>query len=147
AGGGAANAGGTDMPAGAQQSEPSGDLGKGIAALERGDTAAAKQSYQEMVKKNAKDGDAYHLLGLISEKEGKKETAEKAYRRALELKPELEASSVNLSALLIDGERYDEGLVVSRAGLGKHPENAPLHLNAAIALAGKGDQAASAKEF
>jgi Tfp pilus assembly protein PilF len=146
-GGGAASSGATDMPSGPRQSEPSGELEKGLAALERGDMVAAKQSYQDMVKKNPKDGDAYHFLGLISEKEGKKETAEKAYRKALELKPELEASSVNLSALLIESERYDDGLAVSRAGLSKHADNASLHMNAAIALAGKGDQPGSAKEF
>ena len=146
-GGGAAPSGGSDMPAGSVQNAPNGDLEKGIAALDRGDVAGAKQSYQEMIKKNPKDGEAYHLAGLIAEKEGKKDLAEKAYKRALELKPDLDASSVNLSAMLIEAEKYDDALAVSRAAIAKHADNAALHSNAALALAGKGDQAGSTKEF
>src|SRR5262249_19032776 len=77
----------------------------------------------------------------------KKELAEKAYKKALELKPELEAAAVNLSALYIDQEKPDDALGVSRAALSKHPDNAALHMNSAIALGSKGDQAASGKEF
>src|SRR5258706_12219208 len=100
-----------------------------------------------MVKKNRKDGDAYQLQGLIAEKEGKKDLAEKAYKKALELKPELDSAAVNLSALYIDQEKLDDALGGSRAGLAKHAENAALHMNMAIPLAGKGEQAGGTKEL
>src|SRR4051812_46239328 len=81
--GGGGASGGSDMPSGSVQNAPNGELEKGVAALDRGDVAGAKQSYQDMIKKNPKDGEAYHLAGLIAEKEGKKDAAEKAYKRAL----------------------------------------------------------------
>lgn len=139
--------GSSDMPAANAEAPPSGDMEKGLAALDRGDIAGAKASFQEMIKKNPKDGDAYQLQGLIAEKEGKKAEAEKAYKKALELKPELDSAAVNLSALYIDQEKLDDALTVSRAGLAKHADNAALHMNAGLAMAGKGDQAGATKEL
>src|SRR5947209_7596249 len=59
----------SDMPRTGHQDAPSGEMEKGLAALDRGDIPAAKQSLQEMIKKNPKDGEAYHFAGLIAEKE------------------------------------------------------------------------------
>jgi Tfp pilus assembly protein PilF len=136
-----------DIPADATQSPPSEELTQGMAALERNDIPAAKASQQAMIKKNPKDADAFHFLGLISEKEGKKDVAEKAYKDALKLKPDLIASAVNLSALYIDGGKFDDALAVSRAGLQRHPDDSGLHMNNGLALAGKGDTAGATKEL
>ncbi len=136
-----------DIPADASQSGESEDMKTGMAALERNDVPGARAAFQSMIKKNPKDADAYHFLGLVEEKAGKKDAAEKAYKESLKLRPDIEASMVDLSALYIDQTKYDDALAVSRAGGAKHPESAPLHLNSALALAGKGDPAGSAKEF
>jgi Tfp pilus assembly protein PilF len=147
-GGGAAAA----PPAGGEMQQathdaPSEEMARGMAALDRNDIAGAKASFQAMIKKDPKDADAYHFLGLVSEKEGKKADAEKAYKESLKLRPDLEASMVDLSALYIDQGKIEDALAVSRAGIAKHADSAPLHLNTALALAGKNDTGGASKEF
>ncbi len=123
------------------------DVAKGNKALESGDAAGAKGFAEAAVKKNAKDADALALLGMASEALGDKAGAEKAYKDALKAKPEHEAAAVNLGALLLDAQRWEDAEKACRAAIDKHKDNALLHLNLAVALSGKKDQAGSAKEF
>jgi tetratricopeptide (TPR) repeat protein len=94
-----------------------------------------------------KDASAALLLGLIDEKQGDKAGAEKAYKDAIALRPDLEPAYENLSALLIDAQRADEALTVARAGLAKVPSSAGLHANVATVLAGNGDVPGATAEF
>jgi Tfp pilus assembly protein PilF len=126
---------------------PSDEVAKGMKSLDAGDAAGAKAHAEAALKKNPKDADAFTLLGMVAEKSHDKAAAEKAYKDALKLKPDLEAAAVNLSAIYADGEKWDEAEKVARAAIGKHADNPSLHLNLAIALAGKSDQAQSGKEF
>ena len=125
----------------------SGDYDQGLAALGNGDIDGAEGAYKRIHDRDPKDGAGLVLLGLIREKQGNKEVAEKAYRRAIELRPDLEDAYVNLSALLVNRRRADEALAVARDGLTKFPSSSALHANAATALAAQGDQAAAASEF
>jgi tetratricopeptide (TPR) repeat protein len=100
-----------------------------------------------MQARDPKDASAALLLGLIDEKQGDAAGAERAYRDAVKLRPDLEAAYLNLSALLIDQKRTDDALTVARAGLSKLPSSAGLHANVATVLAEKGDQAGASGEF
>ncbi len=144
----------TDAPEPPRDAPPpsslSEDVVKGTKALEGGDAAGAKAFAMAALKTNAKDGDALALLGMAQEALGDKSAAEKAYKDALRAKPDHEVAAVNLGALLLDAQRWDDAEKVCRAGLdkaNKHGDNALLHLNLAVALSGKKDQAGSAKEF
>ncbi|MGO9711466.1 MAG: tetratricopeptide repeat protein [Polyangiaceae bacterium] len=123
------------------------DYDQGVQALTGGDVDGAKAAYKRIHDRDPKDGTGSVLLGLIDEKQGDKVGAEKAYKDAIKLRPDLEAAYVNLSALLIDLQRGDEALTVARAGLGKVPSSAGLHANAATVLAAQGDQAGASGEF
>ncbi len=123
------------------------DYDDGVAALANGDVDGAELAYKRMHDRDPKDGAGLVLLGLIREKQGNKEVAEKAYKRAIELRPDLEVAYVDLSALLIDERRAEDALAVARDGLTRAPSSASLHANAAAALAAQGDQADAAGEF
>ena len=122
------------------------ELAKGIKAFNAGDMAAAKTDFEAAIKKNPKDADANFYLGLVADKGGDKAGAEKLYKEALSLKPDHEDAAQNLGALYIDGGRFDEALLATRPALAKHPKNAGLHTNIAVALASKGDVGA-VREF
>jgi Tfp pilus assembly protein PilF len=144
-GGGLGGSGGADVPP--ENTVGSEEVAKGEKALTSGDVTAAKSYADAALKKNPKDPEAFALLGEIAEKSSDKPGAEKAYKDALKLRPDLETAAVNLSAMYDEGEKWDDAEKVSRAGLTKHPDNPALHFNLAVALAGKNDAAGSTKEF
>jgi Tfp pilus assembly protein PilF len=121
------------------------EVAKGLKALEAKDYATAKSTCEAVTKKNPKDADAWACLGeaLQSDAAG----AEKAYKKALEIRPEHEGAAQGLSGLLVDAKRFDDAATVAKAGLAKHPQNPALNFNLALALAEKGDQAGATKAF
>jgi Tfp pilus assembly protein PilF len=137
----------SDLGAAPGASGVSDDVAKGMRALESNDTTAAKAYFEHALRTNPKDADALYYQGVVAEKTGDKDTAEKSYKAALKVKPDLEQAAVNLSAFYVDAQRYDEALAVAQAGITKHADNGSLHLNAAVAYAGKGDQTSATKEF
>jgi Flp pilus assembly protein TadD len=122
-------------------------VAKGTHALEANDPTAAKAYFDHALRTNPGNADALYYEGVIADKAGDKDTAEKSYKAALKAKPDHEQAAVNLSALYIDGQRYEPALAVAQAGLAKHADNGSLHMNSAVASAGKGDQAAATQEF
>lgn len=146
-GAGGGGGGGGDMSTEAVAAGSSEEAQRGIKAFQAGDMDGAKTAFTEAVKKHPKDGEAVYYLGLVAEKQGDKKTAEADYKKALELRPDLENAAVNLGALYIDSNRYDEALLVTRQGLQKHPQTAQLQMNLAIGLANKGDEGASERAF
>jgi Tfp pilus assembly protein PilF len=124
---------------------PSPEVSKGLKALEAKDYANAKSICEAAAKKNAKDADAWACLGEALQSDVA--NAEKAYKKALELRPEHEGAAQGLSGLLIDAKRFDDAVSVARAGLAKHAQNASLAFNLGLALAEKGDQPGAAKAF
>jgi tetratricopeptide (TPR) repeat protein len=142
------SAGASASPASAAPvSSGNADYDQGVSALAGGDVEGAKAAWKRIHDRDPKDGTGAVLLGLIDEKTGDKVGAEKAYKDAIRLRPDLEAAYVNLSALLIDQQRGDDAVAVARAGLAKVPSSAGLHANVATVLAATGDQAGAGAEF
>lgn len=141
-----ASAGGGKIegPAAASSSE---DVQNGIKALKAGDVNGARASFEVAIQKNPKQADAYHYLGLVDEQTGQKAEAEKNYRRALELSPDLEEPAINLAALLVESGKYDEAATLMRKAAAKDPKSAALQVNLGMALSGKGDAAGANKAF
>jgi Tfp pilus assembly protein PilF len=123
------------------------DYDQGVVALQGGDLDSAKAADKRILDRDPKSGEGRVLLGLIDEKTGDKTGAEKAYKDAIAARPDMEAAYVDLSALLIDQQRDEEALTVTRAGLAKLPSSSGLHANAATVLASKGDSAGASGEF
>jgi tetratricopeptide (TPR) repeat protein len=99
------------------------------------------------VKKNPKQADAHYALGLVLDKMGDRPAAEKAYKDALAIQPDMTEAAENLTAVYVESQRYDDAIAVAKRALEKNAKNAPLTLNYAVALGGKGDEAASRKAF
>ena len=119
---------------------PSNESLAGIKAFDAGDYASARTSFEAAAKKAPKNYEVFLNLGLSCEKLGDKTAAEAAYKKALEIKPDLENASIELSALYADEGRTDDALAAANAGLSAHPDSAPLLENAGVAMAAKGDQ-------
>jgi Tfp pilus assembly protein PilF len=130
-----------------QAAAPSnGDVKKGMAALESGDLAGAKASFEAAVAKNKEDPQAHYYLGVTLNQQKDDKGAERELKEALRIMPDLDEASSNLSALYLDQQKWDDAASVCKAALvkSKRPE---LHANYAMALAGKNDTAGAKKEF
>ncbi len=123
------------------------DVKMGIAALKAGDTNGAKAAFEVAVQKNPKQADAHHYLGLVNDQSGNKVEAEKNYRKALELQPDLEESAVNLAAILVETGKFDDAATLMKKAIAKNPKSAALQVNLGMALSGKNDVDGASKAF
>jgi tetratricopeptide (TPR) repeat protein len=71
--------------------------------------ALAEPILNQLILKNTKSPEIFHMLGTIYYDQGKFNKAIRAFRRALELEPTFTDASVGLSIILNDLGRYDEG--------------------------------------
>lgn len=123
------------------------DVGKGITAMKKGDWNGARDAFEAAIKKNPKQADAHHYLGVVMEKTGDRAAAKKHYEDALANDPNLEEAAVNLVAINIEDKKWDDAIVLAKKILAKNAKNGPMHVNLAVALAGKDDKAGATKSF
>jgi tetratricopeptide (TPR) repeat protein len=139
-----AKPGPTEGPVAASTSD---DVTKGTAAIKAGDWTTARASFEAAIKKNPKQADAHYYLGLVMDKTGDKAAAEKHYKEALTLQPDLQEAAENLTATLVETQKYDDAIAVAKKALARNAKNAEMQLNLAFALSGKGDVEAASKAF
>jgi tetratricopeptide (TPR) repeat protein len=144
AGSGARPASGTDGPVATSTSD---DVTKGTAAVKAGDWTAARAYFESAIKKNPKQADAHYYLGVVMDKTGDKAAAEKGYRTALDLQPDLQEAAENLTALYIEEQKFEEAVVLAKKALARNAKDAAMQLNYAVALSGKGDVDGATKAF
>jgi tetratricopeptide (TPR) repeat protein len=123
------------------------DVKKGIAAMKAGNWNAARDAFEAALKKNPKQADAHYYLGLVMDKTGDRAAAEKSYKTALELQPDLQEAAENLTAIYVETQRYDDAIAVAKKSLARNAKNSDMQLNLAVALSGKGDADGAAKAF
>ncbi|MGH7285742.1 MAG: tetratricopeptide repeat protein [Polyangiaceae bacterium] len=138
---------GPDMSGGAAGGSTNMDIVHGTKSLETGMYGDAKTSFEAALKSPHDAPDAHYYLGVVAEKQSDKATAENQYKQALKLRPDFLEAEGNLAALYVDEQKYDDALAITKAALATHPQEAGMHLNQAVALAGKGDGAGSDAEF
>jgi tetratricopeptide (TPR) repeat protein len=124
---------------------PEGDAGAN--AFQAGKFDEARASFEAATKKNPKDFASFYNLGQTCEKLGDRDGAEKSYKAALAIRPELELAAASLSSLYVDEGKLDDSLAVAKQALAKHPGSGPLHESLGLALAAQGQQDLAAKEF
>jgi cytochrome c-type biogenesis protein CcmH/NrfG len=71
--------------------------------------ALAEPLLNQLILKNAKSPEVFHMLGTVYYDQGKFNKAIRAFRRALELEPGYTDASVGLSIILNDIGKYEEG--------------------------------------
>ena len=69
----------------------------------------AETILNQMILRNEKNADIFHMLGTIYYDKGKFNKAIRTFKRALEIDPSFTDASVGLSIILNDLGRYDEG--------------------------------------
>jgi tetratricopeptide (TPR) repeat protein len=136
--------GGAGGPAATSTSD---DVTKGTAAVKAGDWSGARAAFEAAIAKNPKQADAYYYLGLVMDKTGDRAAAEKNYKAALDLQPDLQEAAENLTAIYVEGQKFDEAVAVAKRALAKNAKNAEMQLNLAVALSGKGDVDGASKAF
>ena len=141
---GTAKPGGTDGPAATSTSD---DVTRGTAAIKAGDWTTARASFEAAIKKNPKQADAYYYLGLVMDKTGDRPAAEKNYKAALDLQPDLQEAAENLTAIYVESQKFDEAIVIAKKALARNSKNSEMQLNLAVALSGKGDVDGATKAF
>lgn len=142
--GGTPTAGGTD---GAAATSTSDDVTKGTAAVKAGDWNGAKAAFEAAIKKNPKQADAHYYLGLVMDKTGDRGAAEKHYKEALTLSPDLQEAAENLTAIYVETQKFDDAIVIAKKSLARNAKNSEMQLNLAVALSGKGDVEGATKAF
>jgi cytochrome c-type biogenesis protein CcmH/NrfG len=92
----------------------------------------AEPLLNQLILKNAKSCEVFHMLGTIYYDQGKFNKAIRAFRRALEIEPTFTDASVGLSIILNDIGKYAEGRKVfeeARDLLNKHTANEDPYIN------------------
>lgn len=92
----------------------------------------AEPLLNQLILKNSKSPEIFHMLGTIYYDQGKFNKAIRAFKRALELEPTYTDASVGLSIILNDIGRYEEGRKVfdeARELLDKQSANEDPYIN------------------
>jgi len=126
---------------------PSADMSRGIAALQNADYPMAKSAFEAAIAANARDADAHHYLAVTLEKTNDKTGAEREYKAALAIKPDLAEAAANLGALYVDAQKWDEAIAVLKPEAQKRADSSAVQFNLALAYAGKNDQANAKTAF
>jgi Tfp pilus assembly protein PilF len=123
------------------------DTQRGISALQANDLATAKSAFEAAIAANARDADAHHYLAVTLEKSNDKTGAEREYKAALAIKPDLAEAAANLGAIYVEAQRWDDAITLLKPEAQKRNDSAPVQFNLGLALAGKGDQQGAARAF
>jgi len=98
-----ASSGGSDYDVGSEPKE----YKLAVAAVDEQDYPKAISHLDQLVKKDAKNADAYNLLGYSHRKLKNYETAERYYNKALALTPNHKGALEYLGELYIETQRMD----------------------------------------
>jgi len=121
----------------------------GIAYLERGDLAVAKEKLERALKESPRDPTVHSALALLDERLGEPDLADAEYQKALHLAPKDPDISNNYAVYLCRTHRTDEGvkrlLATARDPLYATPEAA--YTNAGVCLRNEHRDAEAAVEL
>jgi tetratricopeptide (TPR) repeat protein len=146
----AAEVSGTEArgPAEAAASDKGGaELDRAVVAIKAKDFRSARAALEQALQKNPKNGAASYYMGVVLENSGDKTGAEQKYKDALQNAPDLVDSAVNLGAIYLDANRWDDAVEVTKKGLLRRADDPALHANMAVALRGKGDKQGAAAHY
>jgi len=101
---------------------------KAHAAVEKKDYANGVKLLNQIVENDASDFQAWTLLGTLYLAQEKREDAEKAYAKAVELKPTYALPLINLGKLLLMQKRFDEAVDKLTRAVDLQPQSADANL-------------------
>jgi len=137
-------------PSALLEDEPTGEVvasspevNRAMDAIKAEDFAGAKAILEPVVAKDEQDVQAVFYLGVAETALKETDSAIEHFEKALELDPKFVDASLNLSALLLDLERFEEAVAVADQGLKHAPGDLSLTQNKALALSYGGQPAAA----
>ena len=104
-----------------------------------GNFAQAIRLYQKCLEANAKNADAWHLLGLALYQSGQPENGAQNIRRAIELDPHRDLFHTNLATVLIALQQHQEAADAARQAIELNAKDGDAHHNLGVALLELGD--------
>ncbi|MCL2822622.1 MAG: tetratricopeptide repeat protein [Polyangiaceae bacterium] len=126
-------AAGTATPAPADdplaEDSEAGAVSDGEKAIQAGDFAKAKEILSGVVSRQPNHAKACYLLGVALENLGDPTGAEQQYRKAISLSPDLTEAVLNLTAFLVDAQRFEEAEKILVEATRRHPRDPDLHIN------------------
>ena len=122
------------------------ELSRAHVALMGNDCVGARELALASLRKRPVAAEAYYVLGVCAEIEGRVGVAVAHFQDALAADPACIPAALHLAALFLDSGRYEEAARIARAGLQRHDEP-ELHLVLATALERSGEHALAAKAF
>ena len=101
---------------------------KAHTAVEKKDYANGLKLLNQIVETDANDFQAWNLLGTLYLVQEKREDAEKAYAKAIEIKPAYALPLINLGKLLLMQKRFDEAVDKLTRAVDLQPQSADANL-------------------
>ena len=133
--------------ASAESQDDQQSVAEGEAAIKAQDFERAKEIFGEIVQRRPDHPKANHYLAVALENLGDTEGAQKHYHAALAAAPGLTDAALNLSALLIDAQSYEEAAKVLAASAKRNPKDGALQINLAYARIGMNDMTGAEEAF
>ncbi|MBF0588256.1 MAG: tetratricopeptide repeat protein [Magnetococcales bacterium] len=109
-------------------------LSQAIAAHEEGQLAEAERLYHLLLKEDAQQVDALHMLGVLAHQRGDLKRAERWIKKALKIRPIQPVARGNLGNILADMGALKEAIRHYRKALVCGPGLAEIHANLGAAL-------------
>jgi Tfp pilus assembly protein PilF len=106
-------------------------VAEGVAALERGDTATAREIFEKALRLNPSDAEAHKYLGLIADSAGDLNEAERHFARAARLQPASASARNNYGVILLRLNRPREAAAEFEASLRADPQQPNALVNLA----------------
>ncbi len=122
-------------------------LQEGVAAHRAGNLAAAAQAYRRVLKKNPREPDALHLLGLVLGQGGDAPGGIASIKAALAVRENFPEAHLNLAIMLAQAGNAAEAEHHFRRAIHHRPTAAPLHINLALLLRNTGRIAEAVQTF
>lgn len=104
---------------------------EGVAALDRGDLAAARAAFNKALAANPKDADAHKYLGLLDDRAGNLQAAARHFAEAARLAPASASARNNYGVILLRLGRAREAAAEFEASLRADPEQPNALVNLA----------------
>jgi Flp pilus assembly protein TadD len=125
------------------------EMDAAVAHDRAGRLAEAEQLYADVVRRDPKNLDAAHRLGLVQLRQGRAEAAEASFARALQIAPNHANAMVNRGTALKALKRLDEAEACYRAALALEPGHGAAIRNLGILfnLLGRHEEALAAADL
>ncbi len=122
-------------------------LQEGVAAHRAGNLAAAAQAYRRALKRNPREPDALHLLGLVLGQGGDAAGGAASIKAALAVRDDFPDAHLNLAIMLAQAGNAAEAEHHFRRAIHHRPAAAALHINLGLLLRNTGRTAEAGQCF